>query len=240
MENARVSTLRPRERLIVALDVPEADDARALVREIGDAAEFYKIGLELVMRGGLQLVRELADKGHKIFLDMKLLDIANTVEKATRNAAQSGATFLTIHAVDGKSIRAAAAGAEGTALKVLGVTVLTSLDAADLKEQGLSASPEEMVVARARMAQKNGIAGVIASGLEAKAVRNTTGAGFLIVTPGIRFADDAVGDQARVMTPDRAIAAGADYLVVGRPITAAASPRAAAERFVDAIASARP
>ena len=232
-------SLRPRERLIVALDVPEADDARRLVREIGDAAEFYKIGLELVMRGGLSLVRELADMGHKIFLDMKLLDIANTVEKATRNAAQSGATFLTIHAVDGKTIRAAAAGAQGSSLKVLGVTVLTNLDGADLEEQGLQASPEQMVVARARMAQANGIAGVIASGLEAQAVRSATGAGFLIVTPGIRFADDEVGDQARVMTPERAIASGADYLVVGRPITAARSPRQAAERFVAAIHSAR-
>jgi orotidine-5'-phosphate decarboxylase len=234
-----VPQLTPRERLIIALDVPEPDEARRLVREIGDAAEFYKIGLELVMRGGLSLVRELADRGLKIFLDMKLLDIANTVEKATRNAAQSGATFLTIHALDGKTIRAAAAGAAGSQLKVLGVTVLTSLDGADLAEQGIRRSPEEMVVARARLAAQHGIAGVIASGLEAKAVRASTGSDFLIVTPGIRFPDNAAGDQARVMTPDKAIAAGADYLVAGRPITEAATPRAAAERFVAAIASAR-
>ena len=232
-------TLRPRERLIIALDVPEPDDARRLVRDIGDAAEFYKVGLELVMRGGLALVREFADQGLKIFLDMKLLDIGNTVEKATRNAAQSGATFLTIHAHDGKTIRAAAAGAAGSDLKVLGVTVLTSLDGTDLAEQGIGKSPEEMVVARAGLAKTHGIQGVIASGLEARAVRAATGAGFLIVTPGIRFPDDAAGDQARVMTPDKAIAAGADYLVVGRPITEAAAPREAAQRFVAAIASAR-
>lgn len=236
----RMPTLRPRERLIVALDVPEAEDARRLIREIGDAAEFYKIGLELVMRGGLGLVRELSDQGLKIFLDMKLLDIANTVEKATRNAARSGATFLTVHAHDGKTIRAAAAGAAGSGLSVLGVTVLTNLDGADLAEQGIARAPEDMVVARARLAHAHGIQGVIASGLEASAVRKAVPSEFLIVTPGIRFADDAVGDQARVMTPDKAIAAGADYLVVGRPITAAASPKAAAERYVAAIASARP
>lgn len=228
-----------RERLIIALDMPGLDEARSLVRDIGDAAEFYKVGLELVMRGGLGLVRELADAGHKVFLDMKLLDIGNTVERATRNAAMSGAAFLTVHAHDGKTLRAAAAGREGTALKVLGVTVLTSLDARDLAEQGIARSPEDLVIARARLAKTAGIDGIVASGLEAAAVRSAVGEELAIVTPGIRFPDDAAGDQARVMTPGKAIAAGADYLVVGRPITEAASPRAAAERFVAAIASAR-
>lgn len=231
--------ISPRERLIVALDVPELDDARALVRGLGNAAGFYKIGLELVMRGGLALVAELADAGHRVFLDMKLLDIGNTVERATRNAARSGATFLTVHAHDRKTLQAAASGRAGTGLKVLGVTVLTSLDAADLAEQGITKSPRDLVLERAALARASGIDGIVASAQEAADLRRSVGAGFAIVTPGIRFPDDAAGDQARVMTPEKAIAAGADYLVVGRPITAAASPRAAAERFVAAIAAAR-
>lgn len=228
-----------RDRLIVALDVPDAEAARALVRRLGDAVTFYKVGLELVMRDGLGLVRELAGQGHKVFLDMKLLDISNTVERATRNAAASGATFLTIHAHDSKTMQAAAAGRAGTALKVLGVTVLTSLDARDLAEQGLSEEPETVVLRRAKAAKAAGIDGVVASGQEAGLIRAAVGAGFAIVTPGIRFADNAAGDQARVTTPQTAIAEGADYLVVGRPITAAADPKAAAERFVSAIAEAR-
>lgn len=228
-----------RDRLIVALDVPDVEAARALVRRLGDAVTFYKVGLELVMRDGLGLVRELAGQGHKVFLDMKLLDIGNTVERATRNAAASGATFLTIHAHDSKTMQAAAAGRAGTALKVLGVTVLTSLDARDLAEQGLSEEPETVVLRRAKAAKAAGIDGVVASGQEAGLIRAAVGAGFAIVTPGIRFADNAAGDQARVTTPQTAIAEGADYLVVGRPITAAADPKAAAERFVSAIAEAR-
>ncbi len=227
-----------RERLIVGLDVPEVADARAMVRKLGDAACFYKVGLELVMRGGLDFVRELAGEGHKVFLDMKLLDIPNTVERAARNAAASGATFLTVHATDGKTLRAAAAGAAGTKLGVLGVTVLTSLEARDLAEQGIATAPEDLVVARARLAKASGVAGVVASGLEARSVRLAVGARFAIVTPGIRFPDNATGDQARVTTPEAAIADGADYLVVARPIIAAADPRAAALRFVEAIASA--
>lgn len=235
-----MSTLEDaRERLIVALDVPDADAARTLVRQLGNEVSFYKIGLELVMRDGLHLVRELADKGLKVFLDMKLLDIGNTVERATRNAAASGATFLTIHAHDGKTMRAAAAGRAGTGLRVLGVTVLTSLDARDLAEQGLNEEPEAVVVRRARAARAAGIDGVVASGQEAGLIRAAVGQGFAIVTPGIRFPQDAAGDQARVTTPQTAIAEGADYLVVGRPITSAEQPRAAAERFVRAIAQAR-
>lgn len=230
--------MQARDRLIVALDVPGVEDARALVRELGDAVTFYKIGLELVMRGGLALVQELSERGNQVFLDMKLLDIANTVERATRNAALSGATFLTVHAHDSKTLRAAAAGRAGSRLRVLGVTVLTSLDAHDLAEQGLARPPEDVVVQRARLAEAAGIDGIVASGQEAARVRGAVGEGFAIVTPGIRFADEAAGDQVRVATPESAIAAGADYLVVGRPITAAPSPRAAAERFVAAIAGA--
>lgn len=226
---------RARGRLIVALDVPDADAARKLVRELGDAVTFYKVGLELVLRDGLQLVSELAERGHKVFLDMKLLDIANTVERATRNAAASGATFLTVHAHDTKTLRAAAQGRAGTQLRVLGVTVLTSLDARDLAEQGIGEAPEAIVLRRAKIAQAAGIDGIVAAGQEAALVRSAVGPGLAIVTPGIRFAGDAAGDQARITTPQSAIAEGADYLVVGRPITAASSPKAAAERFVAAI-----
>lgn len=229
-----------RERLIVGLDVPDVDEARALVRTLGDAVIFYKIGLELVMRGGLGLVQQLAGEGFKVFLDMKLLDIPNTVEKATRNAAASGATFLTVHATDSKTLSAAAQGAAGTGLRLLGVTVLTSLDATDLAEQGISRAPQELVLERARLAKARGLHGVVASGHEARHVRAALGPGLSIVTPGIRFPDDAAGDQARVMTPQRAIADGADYLVVARPIIADPSPRASALRFVEAIASAQP
>ena len=173
-----------------------------------------------------------------MFLDMKLLDIPNTVEKAVANAARTGADFLTIHAIDTKTIAAAAKGAAGSDLKVLGVTVLTSLDQSDLAEQGIAATPGDLVVTRARLAKAAGCHGVIASGQEAAAVRAATGDGFLIVTPGIRLPSDAVGDQARVATPGTAIADGATHLVVGRPITQAADPRAAAEAFVQAIATA--
>lgn len=224
-----------RDRLIVALDLATVDAARAMVQRLGSAASFYKIGLELAMAGGLELARELARQGAKVFLDMKLLDIENTVERATRNAAETGATFLTVHAQDGKTLRAAVAGKAGTGLKVLGVTVLTNLDQRDLLEQGLEASPAELVVRRARLAREAGCDGVVASGLEATRVRDAVGPGLAIVTPGIRLPGGAAGDQSRVATPQMAIAAGADYIVVGRPITAAPDPRAAAEAFVQAI-----
>jgi orotidine-5'-phosphate decarboxylase len=230
-----LSNITARDRLMVALDMPAVADARALVARLGDAASFYKIGLELVMSGGLQLARDLVGDGRKVFLDMKLLDIGNTVERATRAAAATGATFLTVHGHDSKTLRAAVAGRAGTGLKILAVTVLTSLDAADLAEQGIAASPEELVVRRARLAQDAGCDGIVASGLEAAHIRAAVGPDMLIVTPGIRLPTDAAGDQARVSTPQSAIAAGADYLVVGRPITAADNPRQAAETFVVSI-----
>jgi orotidine-5'-phosphate decarboxylase len=227
-----------RDRLIVALDFADVGTARAFVDQVGDSVTFYKVGLELVLNGGLDLVRALKAEGKRVFLDMKLLDIPNTVEKAVANAARTGADFLTIHAIDTKTIAAAATGAAGSDLKVLGVTVLTSLDQSDLAEQGIAATPGDLVVMRARLAKAAGCHGVIASGQEAAAVRAATGEGFLIVTPGIRLPSDAVGDQARVATPGTAIADGATHLVVGRPITQAADPRAAAEAFVQAIATA--
>lgn len=228
-----------RDRLIVALDVPTVAHAEAVVRDLEGTAAFFKVGYQLAFAGGLDFARELASGGKQVFLDMKLLDIANTVERATRNAAASGATFLTVHAHDTKTLRAAAEGRAGTGLRVLGVTVLTSLDTRDLAEQGVGEAPEAVVLRRAKLAKAAGIDGIVASGQEAGLVRNAVGRGFAIVTPGIRFADNAAGDQARITTPQSAIAEGADYLVVGRPITAASSPKAAAERFVAAIAEAQ-
>lgn len=230
-----MAALTPRDRLIVALDLPTVKEARAFVERMGEEVTFYKIGLELVMRGGLDLVRELAQAGKKVFLDMKLLDIGNTVERATRGAAATGATFLTIHGIDTKTLKAAAAGRSGTDLRLLAVTVLTSLGEDDLIEQGLSRSAEEIVAHRAKLARDAGIDGIVASALEAARVREVVGPDVVVVTPGIRLPGDAAGDQTRIATPQVAIAAGADYLVAGRPITAAADPREAARIFVDSI-----
>lgn len=230
-----MANIAARDRLIVALDLPSVAEARAFVDRVGAAVTFYKIGLELVMNGGLELARELAGEGKQVFLDMKLLDIGNTVERATRNAAGTGATFLTVHGHDNKTLRAAVAGKAGTRLRVLAVTVLTSLDAGDLAEQGHSGAVEDLVAHRAKLAREAGCDGVVASGLEAAQVRDAVGPGIAIVTPGIRLASDAAGDQTRVATPQTAIASGADYIVVGRPITAAPDPSQAAESFVQAI-----
>jgi len=224
-----------RDRLIVALDVPTVELARTLVGKLGNAVGFYKIGLELAMRGGLDLARELALNHKRVFLDMKLLDIENTVERATRNAAAIGATFLTVHALDTKTLRAAMAGKAGTDLKVLGVTVLTNLVAADVREQGIDLQPADLVARRARLAQQAGCEGVVTSGQEAASVRAVVGPHMAIVTPGIRLSGEAAGDQARATTPEQAIVAGADYLVVGRPISAASDPARAVELFVQSI-----
>jgi orotidine-5'-phosphate decarboxylase len=230
-----VAPLAARDRLIVALDFPEVGAAEALVQRLGPGVTFYKIGLELAMAGGLELARRLRGAGKHVFLDMKLLDIENTVERATRAAAATGATFLTVHAHDSKTLRAAVAGKAGTDLRVLGVTVLTNLDGADLAEQGIAKAPADVVVQRAQLARAAGCDGIVASGQEAALVRSAVGPGPVIVTPGIRAPGGAAGDQARVATPQSAIAAGADYLVVGRPITQAADPSLAAAGFVRAI-----
>ena len=224
-----------RDRLIVALDVPSRDTAEDLIDTLGDAVSVYKIGLELMMAGGLGLADILIARGHKVFLDAKFLDIGNTVERATANVARLGASFLTIHGVDRKTMDAAVRGRGSGHTKLLAVTVLTSLDEADLMEQGIQMASEQLVLHRARLAAEAGLDGVIASGHEARKIRETFGPDFLIVTPGIRPAGEDVDDQARVMTPARAIEAGADYLVVGRPITQAADPRAAAEAFIAEI-----
>ena len=227
-----------RDRLIVALDVASVEEARALIATLGDSVGVYKIGLELLFAGGFALAGELAREGHAVFIDAKLLDIEATVERATAAVARTGARFLTVHAVDRKALQAAVRGRGDSALKLLGVTVLTNLGAADLVQQGIDHPPAELVLHRAMLAKEAGFDGVIASGQEAAAIRKAAGAGFLIVTPGIRPQGFEAQDQARTVTPAEAIAAGADYLVVGRPITRAPDPRAAALAIVEEIAQA--
>lgn len=226
----------PRSRLFVALDVPDVDRARALVEAIGTNAQCYKVGLELIFGGGIGFAQGLKAAGKDVFLDMKLLDIPTTVEKATANIAGLGLDYLTVHGTDRKTLDAAVQGRGASRLKLLAVTVLTSLEQADLAEQGIAAmSPAELVAHRAKLAKSAGFDGVIASGQEAALVRATVGPEFLIVTPGIRFAEGPDKDQARVMTPEKAIAAGASHLVVGRPITQAKEPAAAACQVVAEI-----
>lgn len=227
-----------RDKLIVALDVPSYDEARDLVIRLGDTVTFYKVGLELLFSGGLSLAQELKNEGKRVFLDLKFLDIGNTVERAVANAAEIGVDFLTVHGTDSKTLTAAVKGKDGAPLKLFAVTVLTSLDQADLTEQGIDATPAELVLKRARLAQSNGFDGVIASGQEAASVRAATGPGFLITTPGIRLPGGEAGDQKRITTPEAALRDGANHLVVGRPITAAADPRKAAATFLDHIAAA--
>jgi orotidine-5'-phosphate decarboxylase len=227
-----------RDRLIVALDVPSADAARALIGKLGDSVGVYKIGLELLFAGGIALAGELVGRGDRVFIDAKFLDIEATVERATAAVARTGAHFLTVHALDCKTLDAAVRGRAGTGLKLLGVTVLTNLDRDDLKEQGIDRVPQELAVYRAMLAQEAGFDGVVASGQDATALRQALGPDVLIVTPGIRPEGSATHDQTRIVTPAMAIAAGADYLVVGRPITAAPDPSAAAQAIVAEIAAA--
>jgi len=227
----------PRDRLIVALDVPGMEDAKALIDKLGDSVGVYKIGLELLFSGGFALIHELAQAGRPVFVDAKLLDIEATVERATAAIARSGAAFLTVHAMDRKTIAAAARGRGDAPLKLLGVTVLTNLSRADLAEHGIDEAPLAVVQRRAMMARDGGFDGIIASAQEARALRERLRQS-LIVTPGIRQASEDTQDQTRVMTPEAAIKAGADYLVVGRPITQAPDPREAAEAIVEEIASA--
>jgi orotidine-5'-phosphate decarboxylase len=229
-----------KDRLIVALDVPSVDEARALVDTLGDSVGVYKIGLELLFSGGFQLARDLIAQGARVFIDAKLLDIEATVERATAAIARTGAHFLTVHAMDRKTLEAAVRGRGTSGMKLLGVTVLTNLGSADLVQQGIDQTAPELVLRRATLAQDSGFDGVIASAQEAAAIRKKAGAGFLIVTPGIRPKGLEANDQARTMTPAEAIAAGADYLVIGRPITRAADPRAVAQAIAGEIARALP
>ena len=220
------------DRLIVALDVPDALAGLELARQLGDRVCFYKIGLGMLTGGGLALANELKqDHGKRIFLDMKLFDIGATVESAVRGLARFGLDFLTVHG-DPHVVRAAKEGAGGSDLKILAVTILTSLDRAELDAGMMRAGDlHELTVERAARAYEAGADGVIASPREAAAIRALPGAR-LIVTPGVRPAGAALGDQKRVETPAQAIAAGVDHIVVGRPIWQAADPRAAAQAIL--------
>ena len=224
-------------RLIVALDLPDVADAQAMVVRLGPAVGFYKIGLELAFAGGLDLARALISDGKDVFLDLKLHDIPNTVTRATAQVARLGARFLTVHAYP-QTMRAALDGLGDSALQVLGVTVLTSSSDADVTNAGYSGTASDLVLRRAAQAADLRLPGLVLSPLELKTVRATVGPDMLLVTPGVRPAGVAAGDQKRVMTPEDAIRAGADYLVVGRPITAAADPREAAEAINRAVESA--
>ncbi len=231
------ATPEPRDRLIVALDTPDTAEAERLAGALAGHVGVFKVGLELAMAGGIGFARELASDGHAVFLDLKLLDIDNTVAKAVSNAADQGFAFLTIHAYP-SAMRAAVDGLKGRDLCLLGVTVLTSLDADDLREAGYAATPEDLVLSRAQAAKAAGMGGIVCSPQEVAAVRAAVGESLAIVTPGVRPAGSATGDQKRIATPGEAIRAGADYLVVGRPITRDDDPAAAAGRIVAEIEAA--
>jgi len=226
--------IAPRERLIVALDLSSVEAAEAMVARLGDAVSFYKIGYQLAYAGGLTYTQELAGAGKRVFLDLKLHDIGNTVAQGVKSVARLGATFLTVHAYP-QTMQAAVEAREGD-LRILAVTVLTSYDDSDLKASGYDASVKALVAARAEQGRLVGVDGLVCSPEEAANVRSVAGADMVLVTPGIRPAGAGAGDQKRIMTPATAIAAGADYLVVGRPIIAASDPRAAAEAIVAEIA----
>ena len=212
--------VNPADRLIIALDVPDLGRAREIVESLGDRGGFYKIGYQLAFAGGFELISELKAQGKKVFLDLKLLDIDNTVAKGVENLCKLGVDMLTVHAYP-KTMRAAVAAARDYPVCVLGVTVLTSLDDQDLKEAGYAQSATELVLSRARDAHSAGMGGVVASAREAATLRSEIGPEMAIVTPGIRPLGADIGDQKRVVAPGEAIRAGASHLVVGRPIVAA-------------------
>ena len=227
-----------RDRLIVALDVPGAAAALTLADALGDSASFYKVGLELFAASeGRTTMDALLARGKRIFADLKLFDVPETVARATARVADSGADFLTVHGND--AMMAAAADAKGKRLKILAVTALTSLDSGDLRAMGFQCDPAELVLARARRALALGCDGVVSSGLEVAALRSGVDRKLIVVTPGVRPVENrAEDDQKRIASPADAIRAGADFIVVGRPIRAAANPRAAAEAIHAEIASA--
>jgi orotidine-5'-phosphate decarboxylase len=227
----------PRDRLIVALDLPTVRDAEAMVERLGDSVSFYKVGYQLAFAGGLSFAHALAHAGKRVFLDMKLHDIETSVAKGVENVARLGVNFLTVHAYP-QTMKAAVAARRGSGLKILAVTVLTSYDDIDLAESGYTTSVDALVARRAQQAHDLGVDGLVCSPEEASPLRLAVGNDMLFVTPGIRPQGSARGDQKRVTTPSQAIAAGADYLVVGRPITEAADPKAAAGAVVAEIAAA--
>ncbi|MDP2620157.1 MAG: orotidine-5'-phosphate decarboxylase [Hyphomicrobiales bacterium] len=227
--------LDPKDRLIVALDVASLAEAERLLARLGDAVGFYKIGYRLGFAGGLDLSRRLIDAGKQVFLDFKLHDIASTVKEGVASLASTGARFATVHAYP-QTMQAALEGRGDSALGILAVTVLTSYDDDDLRQAGYRCTVAELARLRARQALKIGIDGLVCSPWEVSAVRALVGENMVLVTPGIRPAGVDAGDQKRIMTPAAAIAAGADYLVVGRPVVAAEDPRAAAIAIIADIA----
>jgi orotidine-5'-phosphate decarboxylase len=231
---ARSGSLAARDRLIVALDVPSVEAAQRIVTRLGEAVSFYKIGYQLAFAGGLAYAPTLADAGKRVFLDLKLHDIANTVAQGVKSAARLGASFLTVHAYP-QTMQAAVDAREGD-LRILAVTVLTSYNDDDLKAAGYAATVRGLAASRAAQAREIGVDGLVCSAEEAAELRAVAGPKFMLVTPGIRPAGGESGDQERVMTPSAAIAAGADYLVVGRPILAAGDPKAAAQAIIAEIA----
>src|ERR1700758_3279479 len=228
------TAIAPRDRLIVALDVGSVEQAEAMVARLGDAVNFYKIGYQLGFAGGLPLARQLADQGKKVFVDLKLHDIGNTVARGVESVAKLGATFLTVHAYP-QTMKAAVEARAGSGLKILAVTVLTSYDDGDLHAAGYRLNVSDLVEARAQQAQVLGVDGLVCSPEEAASLRKIVGHQMHLVTPGIRPAGSSTDDQKRIMTPARAVAAGSDYLVIGRPIMEAADPKAAAEAVVAEI-----
>ncbi len=225
-------TVTARDRLIVGLDIPTIGEAEAIVKTLGDDVLFYKIGYQLAFAGGLEFARDLASDGKKVFLDMKLLDIDNTVAKGVENIAKMGMSMLTLHAYP-KAMRAAVEAARGSGLCLLGVTVLTSMDEQDVIDAGYEYDPHTLVLRRAEQARAAGMGGIVCSAEESSAVRKIVGPDMAIVTPGIRPAGSDKGDQKRVMTPADALCAGSSHLVVARPIVKAADPHAAALSILD-------
>ena len=225
------------ERLIVALDVPTQAEARKLVADLNGLVSFFKVGLELQLAAGPDFVRQLVAEGKKVFLDSKFLDVPEQVKRAVAQAVRLGTRFLTVHE-SGKTVQAAVEASRGSTLQILAVTLLTSFDAADVQGLGFDCSPEELVLHRAKKAMDAGCQGVIASGLEARKIRELCGERLIIVSPGIRPAGTSTDDHQRSSTPANAIRSGADYLVVGRPIRDAADPRKAAQDILEEMEAA--
>ena len=226
--------MNPRERLIVALDLPSVQAAESMVTKLGASVSFYKIGYQLAYAGGLAFAADLIKAGKQVFLDLKLHDIGNTVAKGVASVAQLGATFLTVHAYP-QTMKAAVAAKGNSGLRILAVTVLTSYDDADLFEAGYKLDVGALVAQRATQARAAGVDGLVCSAEEAANLRKIVGPKMALVTPGIRSAGAKADDQKRIMTPAKAIAAGADYLVVGRPVVEAADPKAVAEAIIAEI-----
>lgn len=227
-------SLDARERLIVALDLPSVAAADAMVARLGNSVWFYKIGYQLAFAGGMPFAARLIAAGKQVFLDLKLHDIGNTVTKGVESVAQLGATFLTVHAYP-QTMKAAVEGKQGSKLRILAVTVLTSYDDADLAAAGYEMNVKELAAARAAQARDTGVDGLVCSAEEAASLRDIVGPGMVLVTPGIRPAGSATGDQKRIMTPARAIEAGANYLVIGRPVLEARDPKGVADAIVAEI-----